>query len=452
MSDVNPGQAVFQTAILPSSRLSLSRAWYGVFILVLAYTASFIDRTILSLLVQPIQQDLGLNDTEVSLLHGLAFAIFYTFLGLPIARMADHMSRRRIIIVGITIWSLMTATCGLASRFWHLFLSRVGVGVGEAALSPAAYSMIADMFPKEQHGRALGVYSTGLYIGSGLAFIIGGTVIDMVARLNISELPFIGAVQNWQIIFFLVGLPGIAIVLLMMTVKEPPRIGQMGTATAVPFRAVLRFWGSNWKSFSCHFIGFSMTGLVFNGLLAWAPVLFMRKFGYQASEVGHALGISILIFGTCGIIAGGVLADWWVKHGRAEGPMRAGWVGALAVTPLAVLAPLAGSDQMAIAFFCLFFFFASFPYGAAIAALQAITPNPMRAQISAFFLFVLNMMGIGLGPTIVAVFTDYVFADPMAIDRSMAVVGAIFGPLGAIALYLGFKPFAASAQRANIVS
>ncbi len=428
--------------------ISPARAWYGVFILVLAYTASFIDRTILSLLVQPIQQDLDLNDTEISLLHGFAFAIFYTLLGIPIARLADRMSRRRIIAIGITVWSLMTATCGLASRFWHLFLSRVGVGVGEAALSPAAYSMIADMFPREQHGRALGVYSTGLYIGSGLAFIIGGAVIDLVAGLSIDRLPVVGAVSDWQMIFFLVGLPGVFIALLMLTVREPARKGTM-QATAAPFGEVLRFWGRNWKSFGSHFVGFSMTGLVFNGLLAWTPMLFIRKHGYSPAEVGQALGVSILIFGTLGIIAGGMFADWWVKRGRLEGPMRAGFVGALMVTPLAIAAPLVTSDATAIALFSLFFFFASFPYGAAAAALQAITPNPMRAQISALFLFILNMLGIGIGPTVVAVFTDYVFGDPLAIHQSMATVAAIFGPLGFIVLYLGFKPFAASAARAD---
>ena len=143
-------------------------AWYVVGILMLAYTFSFIDRQILSLLVGPIRRDLAITDTQMSLLHGLAFAIFYTFLGLPIGRVVDSRSRRKVIIIGITVWSLMTAACGLANRFVTLFLARMGVGVGEATLNPAAYSLITDYFPKEKQGRAMGIYGMGIYMGAGL--------------------------------------------------------------------------------------------------------------------------------------------------------------------------------------------------------------------------------------------------------------------------------------------
>ena len=196
-------------------------SWYGLAILFIAYTVSFVDRTILSLLVEPIKADLYLSDTQISLLHGLAFAIFYTFLGIPIARLADQRSRKLIITTGICVWSIMTAACGLAGRFSTLFLARVGVGVGEAALSPAAYSMISDMFPKNKLGLALSLYSSGVYVGAGLAFIIGGLAVEAALQLRMPELPLIGIVDGWQVIFFIVGLPGLLVALLMLTVKEP---------------------------------------------------------------------------------------------------------------------------------------------------------------------------------------------------------------------------------------
>ena len=182
--------------------------WYTVGVLTVAYVFSFIDRSILTLLVGPIRVDLGISDTQVSLLHGLAFAIFYTLLGIPIASLADRRNRRNIIAVGVTFWSIATAACGLTRNFWQLFLARIGVGVGEAALSPAAYSMIADSFPPEKLGRALSVYTLGAIAGIGFALIIGGAVIGTVMTATDATLPLVGTVRPWQVVFFIVGLPG----------------------------------------------------------------------------------------------------------------------------------------------------------------------------------------------------------------------------------------------------
>ncbi|MBT7799203.1 MAG: MFS transporter, partial [Gammaproteobacteria bacterium] len=198
-------------------------AWYAVGILFVAYTFSFADRFILSLLIEPIKQDLNLSDTKISLLHGFAFAIFYTFMGIPIGRLADKYNRRTIIVWGIATWSCMTAVCGITKGYWQLFAARVGVGVGEAALSPAAYSMIADLFPAQKLGRALSVYTTGAFVGAGLAFIIGGTAIAAITTSPEITLPVIGTIRSWQAAFFLVGLPGLLVAALMYTVKEPLR-------------------------------------------------------------------------------------------------------------------------------------------------------------------------------------------------------------------------------------
>jgi MFS family permease len=215
-------------------------AWYVVGILVLAYTFSFIDRQILSLLVGPMKRDLGISDTQMSLLQGFAFAVFYCLAGLPIGRMVDSRKRVNIISIGVFVWSVMTALCGTAHAYWQLFLYRMGVGVGEAALSPAAYSMIADYFPPKRLGFALGVYGMGVYIGAGLALIIGAAVIGLVSSGGDIVVPLFGEVYAWQLTFFVVGLPGILIALWVWTVREPERRGYMrkeiaedGTETAV---------------------------------------------------------------------------------------------------------------------------------------------------------------------------------------------------------------------------
>ncbi|MFY9571890.1 MAG: MFS transporter, partial [Blastocatellia bacterium] len=204
---------------------AIGYAWYVVGVLTLVYIFSFIDRQILSLLVRPIRRDLGISDFQMSLLMGFSFALFYTFFGLPLGRLADSRSRRTIIAAGFTVWSIMTAACGLARNFAHMLLLRMGVGVGEAALSPAAYSMITDYFPPRRRATAISVYSMGIYIGSGLAFIVGGLVAGAASAQETWDLPLVGATRPWQVVFFIVGLPGVLLALLMYTVREPVRRG-----------------------------------------------------------------------------------------------------------------------------------------------------------------------------------------------------------------------------------
>ncbi len=421
------------------------RSWYAVAVLLIAYTVSFIDRSIVALLVQPIQADLGISDTEISLLYGFAFAIFYTTLGIPIARLADRMSRRRIIAVGIAFWSVMTAACGLAQKFWQLFLARVGVGVGEAALSPAAYSMIADMFPKKRLARALGIYSTGVYIGAGLAFMIGAAVIEAVAAAPVLTVPLLGEIRAWQLTFIVVGLPGVLIALLMLTVREPERRGAGATAASVPIRTVVGFVVGNRRTFLTHFLGFALLGIVFNAYLSWAPTFLVRRFGLSAADAGYALGLMLLVSGTLGIVCGGAVADWLQSRGRRDGTILAGIIAAVALTPLAAAATLLPGLAVTLAALAVFFFFASFPYGASAAALQIVTPNRMRAQVSALYLLVLNLLGIGLSATAVALVTDFVLKDPARVGVSMAVVGGIAAPLAAIVLACGLRAFVDSA-------
>ena len=431
-----------RTGTQQTSASATPQAWYAIAILTLAYIFSYIDRSILSLLVGPIRNDLNLSDTEFSLLHGLAFAIFYTLMGVPIARLADSRNRKTVIAIGVAAWSLMTAACGLARNFTQLFIARMGVGVGEAALSPAAYSMISDLFPKEKLGRALGLYSSGVFLGIGLSFLIGGTVIDILSKSDTHVWPVIGAVAPWQATFFLVGLPGLLVALLVLTIREPARLTMPGeTHSQLPFRTVIAFFREHSTLYLLHFFGFSMLTLLFNAIMSWAPEYFIRIHGMNRAEVGTYLGLIVMIFGGAGIYCGGLTSDWLIRKGQSAAPIRAGFYGAVALIPLAGITTLIPNPWLSLALFCPLLFFASFPFSPAVTAIQLVTPGPMRAQISAVYLFVVNLTGIGMGATVTALVTDFVFADDMKLHISMAMVGAMGAVVSSLILWLAIKPF-----------
>jgi MFS family permease len=426
---------------------SSSRAWWAVIVLFIAYTLSFVDRTILSLLVEPLRRDLHLSDTEISLLQGLAFAIFYTTVGLPIAVWADRGSRRTIVATGIFVWSLMTAACGLATTFWRLFAARLGVGIGEAALSPATYSLIADLFPEQKRGRALGVFACGVNVGAGLALIIGGTVVGLASRLGMVETPF-GAFRSWQLVFFIVGLPGILIALLALSIHEPRR--KQAAAQTKSTGAFVSFLRAHKGALTAQFIGFSICGLAFQGVSQWAPTFLIRHYHFTAAQSGQSLGLVVLVVGTLGALAGGALSDRWVH--LPDGTLRIGLIAIVLQTLAGILGPLAGTPAIAILCFSVVFFCGGFAYTAGAASIQKITPNRLRARMAALYLFVVSLFATALGPTSIALLTDRLFQNPADVGYSMSLVAGIVGPLGCAAFLLGLKPFARAIEQAPAVS
>jgi predicted MFS family arabinose efflux permease len=416
-------------------------AWYLVGVLCVAYTLSFVDRMILALLVEPIKRDLGISDTQVGLLHGFAFAIFYTTLGVPIARLADRTDRRRLIAAGIAFWSAMTALCGLARGFWELFLARIGVGVGEASLSPAAFSMLADAFPADRLGRALGVYSSAIFAGAGIALLVGGGVAAAAASAAAVHLPLVGAVQPWQLTFIVVGAPGLLVALWVLSLREPPRRGVAIAARQEPLAAVFAWMRRHARAYGCHFAGFALLALVFNATIAWLPSVFVRVHGWSSGQAAFWIGSLLLVCGTTGIVAGGFAADAWRRRGKPDGSMRVGLTSALGVLPFAAAVPAAASPWMAVALLGPLLFFSAFAFGAAAAGLQWLTPPAMRAQVSALFLFVNNLVGIGAGPVAVALLTDRVFGVPQSVGMSLAIVGAVAAALAAVVQWAGIRAF-----------
>jgi MFS family permease len=426
---------------------SPSYAWYVVGVLTLVYVFSFIDRQILNLLVRPIRRDLGISDTQMSLLMGFSFAVFYTFFGIPLGRLADSRSRRTIIAIGFAAWSLFTAGCGLARNFVQMLLMRVGVGVGEAALSPAAYSLITDYFPKQRLATAISVYSMGIYIGSGLALILGAVVADLASSQEHWNLPVVGQTRPWQVIFFVVGLPGVLLAFLMYTVREPQRRGvRKAGAQQIPLNEVFSYLWANKTTFICHNVGFALISFSNYGSSSWVPTFFIRNHGWSAANAGYVYGGIIAVFGTLGIVVGGRLADWMTQRGYRDSSMRIGLYVTLAWLPTCVYT-LVPSATVATALLIPAVFLTSAPFGVSAAAIQQMMPNPMRGQASAIYLFIVNLIGLGLGPTAVAMTTDYVFGDDNAVRYSLFIVSLLAHIVAAILLWAGLKPYRTSIDR-----
>jgi len=423
-------------------------AWYSVAVLTLAYLFSYIDRQILSLMVGPIKRDLNLTDTEFSLLAGLAFALFYTLLGIPIARLADNRNRTKLIAIGVALWSVATVAGGMARNFLHLFIARVMVGVGEAALSPAAYSLLSDRFSPARLGRAIGVYSSGVFVGIGLSFIIGGVLVSSLEASGGMDFPLLGHLTSWQATFVIVGLPGLLVALLVLTLAEPQRKSLSGDVAEERMSnpAILQWLRGNGRLYLSHFFGFAMVTLLFNAILAWAPELFIRIHGVERSEIGIKLGVIAALAGGAGIVSGGILSDWLTRRNVIAAPIRAGFIGCACLLPFAVAAPIMRTPDLALLLFVPLLFFASFPFGPAATSLQVITPARMRAQVSALYLFVVNLTGIGFGGTATALLTDYVFRDPMKLHWAMSSIAMLAGVLCLLFLALAVKPYQSAYQ------
>jgi MFS family permease len=410
----------------PSSldpQLSTSRtiAWATVAALLVVAVLSYLDRQIISLLVAPIRNAFHVSDFEVGLLQGVAFGLFYAAFGLPIGWLVDRTSRRGIIFVGTLIWSVAAAMCGLAATFNQLLVARFAVGIGEAALSPAAYSMIADLFPRRRLALAISVFSTGSAIGGAVAFIVGGALIGHLETLGNVSVPFLGALAPWQLIFILTGAPGVLVALLMLVIPEPKRTHQ-AQATKASNRDVLRFLGTNKRYFSLHFIGFGLIATMAYGTAAWTPTMLMRHYGLKVADVGLVMGAIAIVCSIGGFVFSGWFVDRWYARGRRDAHIRyfmytsvIGGVAAFCAFQLAT----------SLGMFLLFFAIVQFLLpitGPAVAHLQLATPSAYRGRVSALFVLIFNLMGMCLGPPSVAFITDFVFEDIARVNSSIAVM------------------------------
>jgi MFS family permease len=406
-------------------------AWYSVAVLMLLYIFSFIDRTAISLIVEPMKRDLQISDTQIGMLQGLAFALLYTFLGLPIARLSDRHSRRGIIAAGVFIWSIMATSCGLARTALQLFVARIGVGVGEAALSPAAYSMITDSFPRSKLGSAFGVYNIGITIGAGIAFLVGGIVVAAVSHAGASyTLPLFGEVRAWQMVFIVTGAPGMVLPLLLLTFREPARRGILRSPSAnttaalprPPLTEVLGYVWLNRKFYCLHFVALALLSMCGYCVAAWLPTALIRAYGVSYGQVGKVLGVSTILMNSTGMLLAGVLCDRLTRKGSKDAPIIVALISACGIAVFACLPPVMPTVPLIwVALFVAGLTFNAYN-GVGPMAINQVTPNQYRAQVSAVYLFVVNVLGLGVGPTLVPLLNDHLFHDPLKIRFSLIIV------------------------------
>ncbi len=424
-----------ESAGYPSS----ARAWGLVVVLTIAYAISFVDRQIISLMVGPIKAHLDLSDTQISLLMGPAFAIFYTIMGIPLGRAADKFNRRNIIVVGMTLWCLMTAASGLARNFMHLFLARIGIGIGEAALSPAALSMISDSFPPEKRTSPIGFYNSAIYIGSGLALVLGGVVIQIVTNSPPVTVPLIGELVPWQTTFIVVGLPGLLVAAIIGMMREPSRKDVIqaadGGAAEITFGEVLQYVWSRRAVYGAIFIGMAVVAAVNFMFQGWIPTLYTRVHGWEISSIGYAFGVILLIFGPLGILLGGRLGDYFASRGDQGGHAKAAFVGSLFMAPGMIATPIIPNPQLALAGLALIPFGMAFITVNIVSSMLRVTPNQMRGLAYALLLMAMSFAGMSLGPFLPALITDYVFANEMMVGYSMFIVSVSTAFISLIAFY-----------------
>ena len=397
-------------------------SWYVALVLALASISANVDRQILNLLVRPIERDFGITDTQMSYLQGLAFAIFFTVLGLPIAWLADRTNRRNLIATGSALWSLFTTLSATARTFGRLLALRVGVGVGEATLLAPGVSLLADYFPRSQIGRAMSIYSLGVFFGSGLGYFIGAWLVGLGDVPGTWHFPVFGDIRPWQSAFIAVGLPGFVIALLLLTVREPAR--QASAAARSGFGDLMRYVARNRRTYFTHSVGFGVFAMVNYAIAAWIPTLFRRTYNWPEADTGRIMGILTMTIGVFGVVAGGWITDWIGRRGRVDGPWLVGIAGAVGMLISATLFPLAPNAGVAFVGLAIVNFFAAFPWGAASAAAAEMAPPNLRAQGAALYFFVLNLLSGFLGPTSVALFTDHVFGRD-GVRYSLAVNTAI---------------------------
>lgn len=417
-NDSGDADRAAQNDVSARSGLSQAQAWYAVAVLTIANVSGAIDRQIFTSLVAPVKRDLHLSDTQVSLLSGFGFSVFFAVFGVAIGRLVDRRRRNAIVAAGAAMWSVLTALTGITRTYTQLMLARIGVGVGEATLSPAAVSIIADAFPRRRLGTAMSTYMLGTFFGSGVAYALGAWMASKANAQGVVSLPIVGDVFPWQTVFFIIGLPGLLVAVLALTMKEPARTAGDRASAQVPISQVVSYMRRNSRTMTALCFGFLFSASVNWGIGMWLQTFFVRTHGWTITQAGSLQGALTLVLGPVGTLLGGWLADRYTQRGVVDGPIRVGMIGAGGMLIFAGLYPVLPSPMLVAALLVPVNIFAALPWGAANAAIAEAMPSRMRGQGSAIFQLIVGLSG-GLGPTAVALITDKVFADDNALRWSL---------------------------------
>ena len=421
------------------------RAGYSaVAVMTLAQVFAFIDRQIPAMLVEPIKQDFNLNDSQIALLGGAAFSIFYAIMALPIGYAVDRYKRVNVLGTGIFVWSLMTTLAGLANSFGRLFGARIGVAVGEAVMAPVSVSLVSDYFPQNKQGKPMGVITAGVYLGIGATLIGGGYLIDYLTDIGGITIPGIGYFKPWQATFLLVGIPGILISIAAFMLHEPKRLGLSKMQDNSKPINIFSHLKTNKITLFPMFGGLIFMALIFYSFTFWAPSMMVRTYGLSLTEVGFTLGIITIIASILGTISSGTVVDYLRSKGHSDAPIRTGMFACIFATPAICLAPIVDSLFLTWALIGIYLFFISSFAPIGLLAVSGISGNEVKGQMAAVHAFLMMAFGLSLGPQITAFFTDFVLMDESKLGYAMALTGALVLPVAAIF----FKISSSSYQKA----
>ena len=439
-----PARAVLEG--WPGRRL----AWVTVACLTVVQFLCAIDRHLINLLIGPIKKDLGVSDSSMGLL-ALSFAVLYALMGIAAGRAADSYVRKAIIAIGVTVWSAMTVAFGVARTLGQLFVTRMGVGAGEATLNPNGYSLIADYFPPEKRAKPMGIFIMGSTLGQAFTLFAGGALIQYLMKNNITWAPpWGGTLKPWQIAFICAGAPGLLIALMVLAIREPERremleIRSEGGVALRPRRVSLaevgRYYVRNLRLYVPIYLGFGLILMWELGKQLWAPSFLARTYGWQPAQIGVALGLLTLIFSSAGTASAGWVAEWLAKRGYRDAYMRAAFIAAILALPFCVLAPQMPTATLSLLLLAPASYLGTFPFALAPATLSTITPNQMRAQITALYLATVNLLGAGLGPLYIGTLTDHVFHDEKLLKHSLTMTAVTVLPLAMLMLRLAMREY-----------
>lgn len=420
--------------------LGSATAWWMVAVLFLIYVLAWLDRLIISMLVEPIKASMAISDFQMSLILGPAFAICYALFGLPLGWAADRFSRRIVIFCGVIIWALATAACGFARSFEALLAARVFVGIGEAALLPSAYSLISDAFPREKLTVATSTFQMAGKVGSATAFGIGGLAIAFATGLNGVSLPLHGPVQPWQIVMMMVGLPGLAVALLAFTFPDPGRkdIAAGAVREDRPIAAAFAFMRANWQLIGLMMVAFSALAVCGYSMTAWVPTFIGRRYGWEPITYGPALSMMNLV-AAASLVVNGKIVDILFGRGMKDAHLRYySWM-ILILSPVLIYMFFTPNPWLFLGFYGVAQFI-TVPFMVYLSSVMALlAPSAVRGQMIAIFMFVFTILGMGTGPSIVGALTDFVFHDEAMLGWSLAIVVISGSAVGFVALRMSLR-------------
>lgn len=417
------------------------QAWYTIWLIALVTLIATIDRSVINLLVQPIKTDLALSDTQMSLIVGAAFSLFYIAAGFPMSRISDVRSRKLVLAGSLVAWSAATSACGFMKSFTGLFIARGAVGAAESVPGPASLSMIADLVPRHKLPRAFAIYQLGIGVGQSAALFIGGVLLGWYATFGTIGLPGVATFAPWQMVFITCGIPGLLVaVLWLATVKEPPRRNRR-RAGSVPIREVLAFLNGNKALYLPMFVGLAVTSIETAGSTVWRAPMFERSYGWAPAQFGPLIGTVNLLMLPVSLIGGAWLAEHLIKRGDTRSMLRVAVLTNIASMPFQVFAPLMASPWACFVMLVISMILGGMAGPAINSAIQMVTPNEMRAQVSALYLLSMSAVGAWFGPLLVALTTDFVFRDEAQLYLAMSGFALVLSPLAIVLMWIAMRAF-----------